>query len=86
MAEAGCHFANLPDISVNVRVGKEMYARRGGWTYLKSQERLQRYMLQHKLIGLPRYLLNVAGRFTIQVAMPDSLRGWIYQKFFRNKN
>lgn len=85
MAEAGYHFANLPDISVNVRVGKEMYARRGGWKYLKSQERLQRYMLQHKLIGLPRYLLNVAGRFTIQVAMPDSLRGWIYQKFFRKQ-
>lgn len=83
MALAGCKFANLPDILVNVRVGKDMYARRGGWKYFKSEEGLQRYMLRHKLIGFPRYLFNVTGRFAIQVAMPNSFRGWIFQKLFR---
>ena len=33
MAEAGYKFANLPDVLVNVRVGAEMYKRRGGWAY-----------------------------------------------------
>lgn len=83
MALAGCSFANLPHTLVNVRVGKDMYARRGGWKYFKSEEGLQRYMLQHNLIGIPRYMFNVAGRFVIQVAMPNGLRGWIFQKLFR---
>ena len=83
MAEAGYRFANLPDTLVNVRVGKEMYARRGGWKYFKSEKGLQDYMLKHKMISLPRYCYNVLGRFVIQVAMPNKLRGFIFQKLFR---
>lgn len=83
MAEAGYTFANLPDILVNVRVGKEMYARRGGWKYFQSEKGLQDYMLKHKIISLPRYFYNVLGRFVIQVAMPNKLRGLIFQKLFR---
>ena len=83
MAEAGCHFANLPDTLVNVRVGKDMYRRRGGWRYFKSEAGLQKYMLQHKIINLPRYLFNVSVRFAVQVAMPNRVRGFIFQKLFR---
>lgn len=83
MANAHCKFANLPEVLVNVRVGADMYRRRGGWKYFKSEEGIQRYMLKHKLIGFPRYLYNVAGRFAVQVAMPNSLRGFIFQKLFR---
>lgn len=86
MALAGCHFANLSDALVNVRVGADMYRRRGGWRYFKSEEGLQRYMLRHKLIGLPRYLYNTMGRFAIQVAMPNSVRGWVFRKLFRKNN
>ena len=83
MALEGCRFANLSNTLVNVRVGKEMYARRGGWKYFKSEEGLQGYMLKHKVIALPRYCYNVFGRFVIQVAMPNKLRGFIFQKLFR---
>ena len=83
MALEGCSFANLPDTLVNVRVGKEMYARRGGWKYFKSEKGLQDYMLSHRMISLPRYCYNVLGRFVIQVAMPNKLRGFIFQKLFR---
>lgn len=83
MAKAGFRFANLPDTLVNVRVGKDMYARRGDWRYFKSEAGLQKYMLQHKIISLPRYLYNVFGRFVIQVAMPNWLRGFVFQKLFR---
>lgn len=83
LAEAGYMFANLPDTLVNVRVGKDMYKRRGGWKYFKSEAKLQSYMLKHGIISLPRYCYNVAGRFVIQVAMPNSLRGIIFQKLFR---
>ena len=83
MAEKGCRFANLPEVLANVRVGKEMYARRGGWKYFKSEKGLQDYMLSRRLISLPRYLFNVAVRFGVQVAMPNSVRGFIFQKLFR---
>ena len=83
MQLAGCKFANLLDILVNVRVGKDMYARRGGWKYFRSEEGIQRYMLKHKLIGLHRYLYNVIIRFILQVAMPNCVRGWVFRTFAR---
>lgn len=83
LAKAGYKFANVPDNLVNVRVGREMYRRRGGWRYFKSEARLQWYMLRHGIIGVPRCFYNVAGRFAVQVAMPNRLRGFIFQKLFR---
>lgn len=83
MLLAGCKFANLPDTLVNVRVGRDMYARRGGWRYFKSEAGIQRYMWEHKLIGFLRYLYNVAIRFVLQVAMPNSVRGWVFRTFAR---
>ncbi len=83
MAEQGMVFANLPDNLVNVRVGEEMYQRRGGMRYFRSEARLQKYMYKHGIISLPRYIYNIAGRFTVQVAMPNKVRGFIFQKLFR---
>lgn len=83
MAKAGYRFANLPDTLVNVRVGREMYARRGGWKYFKSEKGLQDYMVRHKMISRPRYCYNIFGRFVIQVVMPNRLRGFVFRKLFR---
>lgn len=83
LALARYKFANLPDTLVKVRVGEEMYQRRGGWKYFSSEARLQGFMLRKRIISLPRYCYNVLGRFAIQVAMPNKLRGFIFQKLFR---
>lgn len=85
MALKGCKFANLSDTLVNVRVGKEMYQRRGGWKYFKSEKGLQDFMLKNKMISHPKYCYNVLGRFVIQVVMPNKLRGLIFQKLFRKQ-
>jgi glycosyltransferase involved in cell wall biosynthesis len=47
---SGCRMANTGTVLVNVRVGKEMYKRRGGWKYFKSEKALQKYMKKHKII------------------------------------
>jgi len=78
-------FANSGTILVNVRVGKEMYQRRGGRKYYKSEKRLQKFMLKSKIIGLGTYLSNVLKRFVVQVLMPNKLRGWVFKKFARTK-
>lgn len=83
MALANCVFANLQATLVNVRVGEEMYKRRGGWRYFKSEKDIQTFMLKHNIITLPRYIYNVCGRFFIQVLMPNSFRSFIFQKLFR---
>lgn len=85
MALAEMRFANVSDILVNVRVGKDMYKRRGGWKYYKSEAKLQKYMLKHKIINFPTYLSNKLKRFIVQVLMPNSLRGWVFKKFARGK-
>lgn len=83
LALAGYKFYNIQENLVDVRVGEEMYQRRGGWRYFKSEARLQHYMWKHHLIGLPRYLYNVAIRFILQVVMPNRLRGWVFRTFAR---
>lgn len=74
MAEQGAKFANLPDTLVNVRIGSEMSARRGGWKYFRSEAKLQAYMLKKKVISPIRFLYNVGLRFGGEIVLPNSLR------------
>lgn len=76
-------FANTGSVLVNVRVGEEMYSRRGGKRYYNSEKKLQKYMLKHKMIGLSTYCLNVAKRFVIQILLPNQVRGWVFRTFAR---
>ena len=71
MALAGKRFANVPEDLVNVRVGDEMYRRRGGWRYFRSEAKLQGLMLEKQ-------------RLALQVLMPNRLRGWVFRKFARS--
>jgi glycosyltransferase involved in cell wall biosynthesis len=85
MMLAGCKFKNLNDILVNVRVGSDMYRRRGGKKYFQSEIRLQKYMLNNHIIGVGTYCCNVFIRFIIQILLPNKIRGIVFQKLFRNR-
>ena len=80
---SGCTMANTGTVLVNVRVGKEMYQRRGGWKYFVSETKLQHYMLKNNIIGLFTFFCNVAKRFVVQIAMPDKIREWFFCRFAR---
>lgn len=84
MMQQGCKFKNLEDILVNVRVGRDMYARRGGWKYFKSEYRLQKYMWKQHIVGLPIFVYNVIGRFMVEVMMTNRMRAWVFQNLLRN--
>lgn len=84
MALNGCIFYNCQEILVNVRVGKDMYRRRGGWKYFISEAKLQGFMLKNGIIGIFQYAFNIMVRFILQVMMPNSIRGIIFQKFARS--
>lgn len=85
MFMANKKFKNVGDILVNVRVGEDMYKRRGGRKYFKSEAKFQKYLLDNKIIMPVTYILNVSKRFIVQVLMPNSVRSWIFQKFAREK-
>lgn len=83
LALNGYQFYNIQENLVNVRVGEEMYQRRGGKAYFDSEAKLQEYMWNKGIISFPRYVFNVLVRFVVQVLMPNWLRGFIFQKLFR---
>lgn len=78
-------FANTGSALVNVRVGEDMYRRRGGSKYFKSEKKLQDYMLKYGMISYPLYIKNIAKRFVIQKLMPSNIRGFIFRIFAREK-
>lgn len=85
MVQNKMQFANTEEYLVNVRVGQEMYQRRGGWKYFASEAKLQKYMLDNRVIGFGTFLINMAKRLVIQVLLPNRIRSWVFQKFARKQ-
>jgi len=85
LALIDAEFFNIDDVLVNVRIGPEMYERRGGIKYFKSEYRLQRFMYEKSIISLNQFFINVSQRLIVQVLLPNTIRGWVFQKFAREK-
>ena len=80
----GSCFANINENLVSVRVGKDMFARRGGYKYYKSEKNLFKYMYKHKLISWFAYQKAKFIRFVVQVLMTNRTRQWFFFFFSRN--
>lgn len=85
MMMAGCKFANIPDVAVNVRSGADQYARRGGKKYFDSEIGIKKLMLEKGMITRKEYIVNYIQRFIIQLMLPNSVRGWVFRTFARSK-
>lgn len=83
LALKGAEFANLAETLVHTRVGADMYQRRGGDKYFKSEIGIQKLMLEKKMIGYGTYLSNCGKRLIVEKLMPNKIRGWVFQKFAR---
>ena len=83
MMMAGCKFANIPDVAVNVRSGADQYARRGGKKYFDSEIGIKKLMLEKGIINRKEYVVNYIQRFIIQLLLPNSVRGWVFRTFAR---
>ena len=75
--------ANINKSLVLMRVSPDLYARRGGLKYYKSQKQLLKYMKKTKFIGFFTYVKSKFIRFTVQVLMPNKLRQKLYVKMLR---
>ena len=75
--------ANIPEYLVNVRADKDMFARRGGWHYLKQDYRFQKLLLKTKFIGKTDFIINITIRSIIRL-IPNKLRSYVYKKILRD--
>lgn len=84
MLQKGFMAANIPEYLVNVRADEEMFARRGGWQYLKQDYRFQQFLLKTGFISVWAFLVNILIRTTIRL-VPNKVRNLFYMLFLRKK-
>ena len=83
LVKANYQMKNIPEILLNFRTDKNMFARRGSYKYFKSNKEISKQMLKMKLINYPYYLFNITVRFITQVLMPNNIRTLFYRKVLR---
>lgn len=81
----GSKFANINESLVLVRVGNEMYRRRGGIKYFKSEYKMHKFMFDKNHISFFTFVSNILKRLLVQLILPISIRQLIYIKFARSK-
>ncbi len=77
MLNAGARVANIAEPLVLYRIGAGAYERRGGWTLLRSELRLQRWMRRIGFTTRRQHARNLAVRGLWRL-LPTSLRQPIY--------
>lgn len=78
-------FYNIQEPLVYVRVDENMYKRRGGWKYFRSEFGIQVILLKSKYIRFVRFMLNILIRFIVQVLMTNNQRISFFKKYTRKK-
>lgn len=78
-------FANTGTVLVNVRVGKDMYARRGGIKYFLSEAKLQKLMYKKNIISFCCAFFNITQRLILQVLMPNCCRAILFKTLARSR-
>ncbi len=84
LINTGYQLANIPEILVNANVDPQTFVRRGGYRYFRSELDIQILLLRYKISNVALFVVNVAIRIFIQLLIPNSLRQYIFRKFFRN--
>lgn len=80
--QKGYEVANLPEFLVDVRADNDMFARRGGWKYLKQDLKFQKFLYCSEFINVIQFLKNVVVRSIVRL-MPNSVRVLIYKSLLR---
>lgn len=85
MAKAGARFHNVHDILVHATAGREMYRRRGGLRYIRSEIDIQRHMVELRLKSVAAAVVHGVARSAV-FALPGWARGIIYERLLRTQD
>lgn len=75
----GSFCANIDEALVNVRIGHDMFERRGGWSYFRKYKAGRKKVKETGFISSKDYYSTVAVQFVIAI-LPNKVRGWIYKR------
>jgi len=84
MLMAGYRGHNIQEPLLWMRAGSDMYMRRAGWKYAKSQKALFKYMKDSGFISGAQYMKSVAMRTGTSI-MPNWLREFMFKTVMRKK-
>ncbi|MDO5760273.1 MAG: glycosyltransferase [Bacteroidota bacterium] len=79
MLMQGAKFYNLQEALLFFRTTEDMFKRRGGLKYAKTEMKFQRAMLKLGYINSLQFCKNICIRFISRI-VPNGLRGWIYRR------
>ncbi len=80
--QKGYKTANIPESLVNVRANETLFARRGGWKYVKQCYKFQKNLLQTRFITRIDFIINMLMRTLIGL-IPNAMRVCFYKTFLR---
>ncbi len=82
MLMAGYQGYNIQEPLLHMRAGSEMYLRRAGWKYVKTQAELFKFMKRQGFIGNGQYIVSCVIRSGSALA-PNWLRKFMFGKVLR---
>ena len=82
MLMAGYRGYNIQEPLLHMRAGSDMYLRRAGWKYAKTQARVFKFMKQQGFIGEGQYIKSCVIRSGSSLA-PNWLRKFMFEKYLR---
>ena len=82
MLMTGYQGYNIQEPLLHMRAGSDMYKRRAGWKYAKTQARLFKFMKKQRFIGVGQYIKSCVIRSGSSLA-PNWLRKFMFEKVLR---
>lgn len=79
MIQNGAICKNIDEPLVYVRIGKDMFGRRGGWQYYKKYKQGRKQVLSTGFINYREYYETILAQLIVAM-MPVKLRGFIFKK------
>lgn len=83
MLMAGYQGYNIQEPLLHMRAGSDMYLRRAGWKYAKTQAKLFKFMKQQGFIGNGQYIKSCVIRSGSTLA-PNWLRKFMFERVLRD--
>lgn len=80
---AGYQGYNIQESLLHMRAGSDMYLRRAGWKYAKTQAKLFKFMKDENFIGNAQYIKNCVIRSGSSLA-PNWLRKLMFERVLRD--
>lgn len=79
MIQSGIEALNIQEPLVYVRIGKDMYKRRGGWSYFLKYKEGRKKVYETGYIGIKDYYYTLFVQLIVSI-LPANLRGLLFKK------